>query len=647
MDAPAIETQGLTRRFGGLVAVQDVNLSVAPGQFFGFLGPNGAGKSTTIKMLTGLLSASSGRIRILGLDLAQNPVDVKRQIGVVPEGMPLFGRLTGAEYLNFVGRMYGLDRETAGKRTAELLDFMQLADQPKTLVTDYSHGMQKKLAMAGAVIHGPTVLFLDEPFEGVDAIASGTLKAMLQRMIARGATIFLTSHVLEIVERLCSHLAIIHRGRLVAQGSLEELRAGVEAQAAAALAGSSASESAVSAPGEKLTLEEIFLRIVGGTRGCRSGIVMARLSSSPEMRGQLAAIARVRFQLFVNGLRTIRGRLEVVARGIMFLMFAAAGLGGSFGLGLAAWYFVSRGNVEWIAILLWPVFLFWQLFPVMASAFSENVDSSNLLRFPLSFPSYFLIRLVYGSLDPSSIIGCLWLAGLSIGIGMAQPHLFLWAALVLFVFAIFNVLLARMIFVWIERWLAQRRTREILGAVFFIFIICFQFIGPLMSRYGEHRHPDASRVTAQALPFERALPPGLAATAIAKAVKGGFAPALGAFALESVYVLAILWLLNVRLRAQYRGENLSEATARKASPKEKSALRLSWNISGIPSPVAAMLEKDVHYLSRSGPMLFTFVMPVVILLIFRLGPAGTSARQAIFYRTRQTWLFRSAQPMPY
>src|ERR1700683_5309368 len=263
MDVPAIETQGLTRRFGELLAVQDVHLCVAPGQFFGFLGPNGAGKSTTIKMLTGLLSASSGSIQILGLDLAQNPVEVKRQIGVVPEGMALFGRLTGAEYLNFVGRMYGLDRETAGKPTAERLDFMQLADRPKTLVTDYSHGMQKKLAMAGAVIHGPRVLFLDEPFEGVDAIASGTLKAMLQRMIARGATIFLTSHVLEIVERLCSHLAIIHRGRLVAQGSLEELRAGVEAQAAAAFAGAS---PAVSAPGEKLTLEEIFLRIVGGTR---------------------------------------------------------------------------------------------------------------------------------------------------------------------------------------------------------------------------------------------------------------------------------------------------------------------------------------------------------------------------------------------
>ena len=264
MNPSAIATDGLTRRFGPLIAVEDVDLRVAPGQFFGFLGPNGAGKSTTIKMLTGLLAPTAGRIEILGLDLAAHPLEVKRQIGVVPEGMALFGRLTGAEYLNFVGRMYGLDRETAAKRAAELLDFMQLADQPKKLVTDYSHGMQKKLALAAAVIHGPKILFLDEPFEGVDAIASGTLKAMLQSMISRGATIFLTSHVLEIVERLCSHLAIIHRGRLVAQGSLEELRAGVEAQAAAALPSDGGHAPAVAAPGEKLTLEQIFLRIVGG-----------------------------------------------------------------------------------------------------------------------------------------------------------------------------------------------------------------------------------------------------------------------------------------------------------------------------------------------------------------------------------------------
>ncbi len=140
---------------------------------------------------------------------------------------------------------------------------MQLSDRPKALVTDYSHGMQKKLAMAAAVIHGPKILFLDEPFEGVDAIASGTLKAMLQRMIARGATIFLTSHVLEIVERLCSHVAIIHQGRLVAQGSIDELRSGVEARVAGDGAGDT---SAAARPHEKLTLEQIFLEIVGGAR---------------------------------------------------------------------------------------------------------------------------------------------------------------------------------------------------------------------------------------------------------------------------------------------------------------------------------------------------------------------------------------------
>jgi ABC-2 type transport system ATP-binding protein len=256
MSAPAIDTEGLTRRFGELVAVHEINLQVDAGQFFGFLGPNGAGKSTTIRMLTGLLEPTAGRVRILGLDLAESPIEVKRQVGVVPEGLALFDRLTGAEYLNFVGRMYGLDRSTAAERATELLEFMQLADRPKTLVTDYSHGMKKKLAMAASVIHGPKILFLDEPFEGVDPIAAGTLKAMLQRMIARGATVFLTSHVLEIVERLCSHVAIIHKGELVAQGSVEELRAGVESRRLAA----------AGAPGEKLSLEQIFLDIVGGTR---------------------------------------------------------------------------------------------------------------------------------------------------------------------------------------------------------------------------------------------------------------------------------------------------------------------------------------------------------------------------------------------
>ena len=223
---PAVHTTALTRRFGEFTAVNNVNLTVDQGQFFGFLGPNGAGKSTTIKMLTGLLAPSSGSIEILGQDLTANTVDLKRQIGVVPEGLALFGRLTAPEYLRFVGQMYGLDNATTTQRSEELLDFMSLAGENKKLITDFSHGMQKKLAMAAAVIHGPKILFLDEPFEGVDAIAAGTLKAMLHGMIAKGATIFLTSHVLEIVEKLCTHVGMIVKGRLVEQGSLDEMRQG-------------------------------------------------------------------------------------------------------------------------------------------------------------------------------------------------------------------------------------------------------------------------------------------------------------------------------------------------------------------------------------------------------------------------------------
>jgi ABC-2 type transport system ATP-binding protein len=256
---PAIACQGLTRTFdGGFTAVDHIDLAVEPGQFFGFLGPNGAGKSTTIKMLTGLLAPTAGTVHILGEDLIANPVEVKRNIGVVPEGMALFGRLTASEYLTFVGRMYGLDKATTKQRSEELLEFMGLAQEQKKLITDFSHGMGKKLALAAAVIHNPKVLFLDEPFEGVDAIAAGTLKAMLQGMIARGATIFLTSHVLEIVERLCTHIAIIHRGRIVANGSLDELRAGVQARLAPGVPGE---------PQAKLTLEQIFLSTVGGETG--------------------------------------------------------------------------------------------------------------------------------------------------------------------------------------------------------------------------------------------------------------------------------------------------------------------------------------------------------------------------------------------
>jgi ABC-2 type transport system ATP-binding protein len=250
----AVETVELVRRFGDFTAVDHINLRVERGRFFGFLGPNGAGKSTTIKMLTGLLAPTSGRVRVLGRGMDAEPLEIKRRIGVVPEDLNLFERLTGAEMLTFTGRMYGLTRAEIRERTRELLVLMELDAEPKKLVAEYSHGMKKKLSLAAALIHRPEMLFLDEPFEGIDAIASRTLKDLLSRLTARGLTVFLTSHVLEIVERLCTDIAIISQGKLVASGSLDELRRGITVEG---------DEHEAGAP---LSLEEYFISVVGGVK---------------------------------------------------------------------------------------------------------------------------------------------------------------------------------------------------------------------------------------------------------------------------------------------------------------------------------------------------------------------------------------------
>ena len=221
-----IETSGLTRVFGTVRAVDGLNLRVEAGKFFGFLGPNGAGKSTTIKMLTGLLAPTSGCMRILGEDPANDDRarEVRRRVGVVPENLGLFDNLTGREYLTFIGRMYLMSRETVHTRCDELLVMMGLENEEKKLTLEYSHGMKKKLALAAALLPGPDLLFLDEPFEGVDAVSSRVLRDVLKRCVKRGATVFLTSHVLEIVEKLCSDVGIIASGKLVYQATMDELR---------------------------------------------------------------------------------------------------------------------------------------------------------------------------------------------------------------------------------------------------------------------------------------------------------------------------------------------------------------------------------------------------------------------------------------
>src|ERR1044072_3607595 len=267
MSANAVETFELVKQFGDFVAVDHLNMQVNRGSFFGFLGPNRAGKSTTIKMLTGLLAPTSGTLHVLGLDISTQAMDVERLIGVAPEDLNLFERLTGAEMLAFTGRMYGLGKEEIAQRSKELLDLMEIQDEPRKLIVEYSHGMKKKLSLACALIHRPDILFLDEPFEGVDAIASRTLKDLLSRLTARGLTVFLTSHVLEIVERLCSDIAIIAQGKLLASGSLNELRKGIRL------------EDDGQGP---VSLEEYFIHVVGGTRSGSEEEVLQWLTQAAE-----------------------------------------------------------------------------------------------------------------------------------------------------------------------------------------------------------------------------------------------------------------------------------------------------------------------------------------------------------------------------
>src|SRR5947207_4112454 len=234
-----MHTRGLDKLCGSKAAVDGLRVSVPRGSFFGFLGPNGAGKSTTIRMLTGLIPPTAGSIALLGMPMPDREIEIKKRIGLVPDESLLFDRLTGAEFLEFVGRMYGLARPVAQERAGELLGLFELADQRRKLIAEYSKGMRKRVAMAASLIHRPELFLMDEPFEGVDAVGARLMKDILLDQVRHGATIFLTSHVLEVVERLCDRVAIINEGRIATTGALDELRSGGE------------------------SLEDAFVRVVG------------------------------------------------------------------------------------------------------------------------------------------------------------------------------------------------------------------------------------------------------------------------------------------------------------------------------------------------------------------------------------------------
>jgi ABC-2 type transport system ATP-binding protein len=226
--SPAVLVEDLRKFYGNKAAVDGLSLTVPRGCFFGFLGPNGAGKTTTIKMLMGLAPPTSGRIQLLGLPMPERALEIKQQIGLVPDESLLFDHLTGAEFIEFVGRIYGLDSAVARERSVELLELFELGGDRRKLISEYSKGMRKRVAMAAALIHRPQLFLMDEPFEGVDAVGARLMKDILLEQVRHGATIFLTSHVLEVVERLCDRVAIINDGKLVLEGSMDELRGASE-----------------------------------------------------------------------------------------------------------------------------------------------------------------------------------------------------------------------------------------------------------------------------------------------------------------------------------------------------------------------------------------------------------------------------------
>jgi ABC-2 type transport system ATP-binding protein len=252
---PALGLYGLTKRFGTTVAADNVNLEVPPGSFFGLVGPNGAGKTTSLSMAVGLLRPDAGAARVFGVDVWQRPEQAKALLGVLPDGLSVPERLTGRELLTYMGLLRGLDRTTVDQRAHELLGVLELLEAERTLVIDYSAGMRKKIGLAMALLHGPRLLVLDEPFEAVDPVSASTIRTILNRFVGSGGAVVLSSHVMALVEQLCSHVAVITHGRVVAAGAVADVRGGS-------------------------SLEEAFVHIVGGRTGGAEGL--SWLASSSE-----------------------------------------------------------------------------------------------------------------------------------------------------------------------------------------------------------------------------------------------------------------------------------------------------------------------------------------------------------------------------
>lgn len=361
---------------------------------------------------------------------------------------------------------------------------------------------------------------------------------------------------------------------------------------------------------------------------------------SGRARRQYAALASMRWQMFSNGLRSNKGMLELGARTFTYFVYGSMGLGLSLGLGFGSYAIVSGGRWKFLPVLFWAVFLVWQLLPVMLASFQEQFDLGILLRFPVSFWSYNLLYLIFGLIDVSTITGGLCCLGMWVGITVAQPGLSAWAALALGIFATFNVLMVRAIFAWIERWLAQRRSREIVGAIFLLLVMSLQLLNPALNqsrRTGqmsrEQRNASQRDFASGLAPWlskanavQLWLPPGLAAEAVRLAGQGQAEIALDSLGLVGMYGLVAGLALAMRLRSEYAGESLGEAPSLKKVQRREGG----WLPDGA-GPISAVIEKEVRGMMRTLPLLYSIGAPLLLVLVFSGvfvrggGPAHTFA----------------------
>lgn len=358
------------------------------------------------------------------------------------------------------------------------------------------------------------------------------------------------------------------------------------------------------------------------------GEAVRRGIASPLARRQYAALAWMQSRVFLNSLRTRRGSFELGARILTSFLFALLAIGPAIGMGMGAYLLASDGHLRSLALPLWILTLMWQFFSALAPTLAgQNPDLSHLLRFPVSFGSWILLYLLYGVVAPSTLIGLLWTAAIGIGATMAHPEGWAWVTLTLVVFALFNLLLSRTILAWIERWMAQRRSREIVTGIFLLFALFAQIFNPA---FHEHRRGlpygltrgKIVRLGHQIWEFEKVLPPGLAAESIAESIRNHPLQKAEDLGWVGIYAVAVAGLLTIRLRDESRGENFSEAPRRVAVSRAgtRKPARSWLAFSG---PVAAVFEKDLRYLLRSGPMLYNLASPLVMVFLFG-GMAGSS-----------------------